>query len=353
MSRSRPSVFTSAFRSALPGVLPVLFLLGCGEAPAPEGAAGAVAADDPQARLPEPMSVEPAPQSEPPAAAAVDCTKPPTARKDQVCWRWRCDRASLSEGTWSGNLAACTAGDISATGRANALKLVNLYRFLAQMPEVKADAGKNAMAQSCALMQNANGMLSHTPPTTWKCYTTAGAGSASLSNIAGAPGVRAVDLYMADPGSPTNIGHRRWLLANSLGPIGLGSTLAGATGYSCLQVIGGTGTAGKSWIAWPPPGPVPIEMFSAVSSSPLDTIGWTIQSDTINLKGASATVKDGTTVIPFTNTQLGNNYGSQYAIRFTPTSTTWRAQAGHTYNVTITGSGIATINYSVQPTACP
>ena len=349
MSISRPSVFASV----LLGVLPALLLLGCGQASGPEGAASWATAEEPQALLPEPMSVEPAPQSESPVAAAVDCAKPPTARKDLVCWRWRCDRANLSEGSWSGDLAACTAGDISATGRNNALKLVNLYRFLAQMPEVKADASKNASAQSCALMQHANGMLSHSPPTTWKCYATAGAGSASLSNIASAPGVRAVDLYMADPGSPTNVGHRRWLLSNSLGPIGLGSTLAGTTGYSCLQVIGGTGTAGKSWIAWPPPGPVPIEMFSAISSSPLDAIGWTIQSDNINLKGASATVKDGTTVIPFTSTQLGNNYGSTYAIRFTPTSTSWRAQAGHTYNVTISGSGFTSINYSVQPTACP
>ena len=158
---------------------------------------------------------------------------------------------------------------------------------------------------------------------------------------------------MADPGNPTTIGHRRWILSNSLGPVGLGSTLVGTTGYSCMQVIGGTGAAGKSWMAWPPPGPVPIEMFNAVSFAPLDTVGWTIQSDTINLKGASATVKDGTTAVPFTTTQLGSNYGSKYAIRFTPTSTTWRAQAGHTYNVTITGSGIAPINYSVQPTICP
>ena len=129
--------------------------------------------------------------------------------------------------------------------------------------------------------------------------------------------------------------------------------MVGSTGYSCLQVIGGTGAAGKAWTAWPPPGVVPIEMFTAVSFGPLDVVGWTLQSDSINLAGATVTVKDGTTVVPFTTTQLGGGYGSRYAIRFNPTSTTWRAQAGHTYNVRVTGPGFAPISYSVKPVTCP
>ena len=59
-----------------------------------------------------------------------------------MCWRWRCDRINRSEGTWSGNLASCTAGDISAAGRANALRMVNLYRFLGGLSAVTADATK-------------------------------------------------------------------------------------------------------------------------------------------------------------------------------------------------------------------
>ena len=48
-----------------------------------------------------------------------------------VCARWKADRADLSEGTWTGDVTSCTAGDIGATARANALRLVNLYRWLA------------------------------------------------------------------------------------------------------------------------------------------------------------------------------------------------------------------------------
>ncbi len=333
-----------------------LLLLACGDAPLEEGAppaSPAAEADDSTPRLPEPMSVEPPAPSPAVSEAAVNCSVAPTTRKDLVCWRWRCDRSNRSEGTWSGNLASCAAGDISAAGRGNALKLVNLYRFLGGLPAVTSDASKNAAAQKCALMQHANGTLSHTPPTTWKCYSADGATAASRSNIATAPGVSAVDLYMADPGNPTTIGHRRWILSRSLGPIGLGSTLVGSAGYSCMHVIGGSGTASYAYQAWPPPGPVPIELFSAVSFAPLDTVGWTVQSDTINLSGATATLKDGSTVVPTTTTTLGSGYGSTYAIRFAPTASTWRAQAGHTYNVTITKAGLSPITYAVQPTACP
>lgn len=348
----------STSRSLLQSLLLPLpwLLLSCGDA-APEDAAPPVPetaeSDEFAPRLPEPMSVEQPMPTAPPAEAAVDCSVAPTARKDLVCWRWRCDRINRSEGTWSGNLASCTAGDISAAGRANALRMVNLYRFLGGLSAVTADATKNAAAQKCALMEHANGTLSHTPPTTWKCYSSEGATAAGRSNIATAPGVSAVDLYMADPGNPTTIGHRRWILSRSLGPIGLGSTLVGSAGYSCMHVIGGSGMASYAYQAWPPPGPVPIEMWNAVSFAPLDTVGWTVQSDTINLTGATATLKDGSTVVPTSTTTLGPGYGSNYAIRFAPTSTSWRALAGHTYNVTITKTGMTPITYAVQPTACP
>jgi uncharacterized protein YkwD len=170
---------------------PALLLLSCGDVPIDEAAppsdeTGEASAQAP--RLPEPMRVEgPMPQA-PVSEAAIDCNVAPTARKDLVCWRWRCDRMNRSEGSWSGNLASCNAGDISTAGRQNALKLVNLYRFLGGLPAVTTDATKNAAAQKCALMQHANGTLSHTPPTTWKCYSADGASAAGRSNIAGAPG---------------------------------------------------------------------------------------------------------------------------------------------------------------------
>ena len=260
-----------------------------------------------------------------------------------VCARWKADRADLSEGTWTGSVASCDPGDLTGAGRANALRQVNLFRFLAGLPGVTEDATKTTNAQACALLEHANKMLSHMPPETWTCYMSAGATAAGQSNIATTAGVRAVGLYMNDRGNETTVGHRRWILSNSLGPVGLGST----SGYSCLMTIGGSGKAAKAYAAWPPPGDVP---FAAITiEGPVDTVGWSIQSDTINLASAQVTVTDGTATLPVTVMQLPANYGSKYAISFVPMG--WSSAAGHAYTVTVTGTATP-ISYTVNVVGC-
>jgi hypothetical protein len=261
-----------------------------------------------------------------------------------VCNRWKSDRASLAEGTWSGSVSGCNAGDVASPGRENALKLVNLYRWLVGLPAVSSDASRNSQAQECALMMDANNALSHTPPTSWACYSSAGASAAGKSNIATTPGVKAVDLYIADPGNATTMGHRRWILSNSLGPIGLGST----SSYSCMWVIGGSGGGSNPWTAFPPPGPVPIALFS-VSYAPIDSTGWTIQSDSISFGSVQATVSDGGNSLPVNVVKLASGYGSSSAINLVPQG--WKAQAGHTYQVTVTGAS-QPISYAVEVVSC-
>lgn len=261
-----------------------------------------------------------------------------------LCARWKGDRADLSEGSWSGSVNGCNPGDISAAGRANALKLVNLYRFIAGLPEVTNDATRDQKAEACALMMTANNQLNHTPPMNWTCYSAAGAEAAGKSNIASTAGVSGVDLYMADPGNPTTIGHRRWILSGSLGPVGLGST----NSYSCLWVIGGSGQGNQPYTAWPSAGLFPIQAISASFSS-VDANGWTIQSDSMNLSGASVTITDGGQSRPVTVTQLLGGYGSTYAIRMLPQG--WTSQAGHTYSVSVTGIA-QPFNYDVEMVNC-
>ena len=269
---------------------------------------------------------------------------PVPTRAEEVCARWKADRADLAEGSWSGSVASCNAGDIGATGRQNALKLVNLYRFLHELPPVTTNASHDADAQACALMMHANGQLSHTPPMSWSCYSTGGDTAAGNSNIASTPGVEAVDLYVADPGNETTMGHRRWILSNSLGPIGLGST----TDASCMWVIGGSGNAGKPWAAWPPPGPVPIEAMTA-SWAGTDETGWTVQSQGIDVRGAQITVTEGGSQLPVQTAALQNGFGSRYAVRFNPQG--WTSQVGRSYSVALTGIG-QPINYEVEFVSC-
>ncbi len=262
-----------------------------------------------------------------------------------MCNRWKADRQSLSEGAWSGSVSACNAGDVAAPGRENALKLVNLYRWMVGLPAVTTDGSRNSQAQACALMMHANGTLSHSPPSSWTCYSSDGANAAGKSNIATTAGVQAVDLYIADPGNQTTMGHRRWILSNGLGPIGLGST----SGYSCMWVIGGSGGGNNPWTAFPPPGPVPIDLFD-VSWASIDSTGWTIQSDSINLSGAQVSITDGGTNRPVNVVTLQGGYGSSHAINLIPQG--WQAQAGHTYQVNVTGIA-QPISYAVEVVNCP
>lgn len=261
-----------------------------------------------------------------------------------ICSKWKADRGNLDEGTWSGSVASCNAGDIGPPGRENALRLVNLYRHLVGLPAVTTATDRDQQAQACALMMHANGSLSHTPPTNWACYSADGASAAGKSNIASTAGVRGVDLYIADPGNATTMGHRRWILSNTLGPIGLGST----SNYSCMWVIGGAASGNNKWTAFPPPGPVPADLFT-VSWASVDSTGWTIQSDTISLAGAQVTVTSSGQNLPVTVTQLQSGYGSKYAISLRPSG--WTSQAGNTYSVSVTGLS-EPIQYDVEVISC-
>ncbi|MBZ5714117.1 CAP domain-containing protein [Nannocystis pusilla] len=254
----------------------------------------------------------------------------------------------MSEGTWSGAVAGCTAGDTGAPGRDNALRLVNLYRWLAGLPPVGHDAGLNAKAQQCALMMHAEGMLSHDPDVMWACYTAEGAQAAMNSNISATPGVVAVDLYMVDPGNATTFGHRRWILSRSLGPIGLGSTSVN----SCMWVIGGQAGAGAEWTAWPPPGIVPLAAIHVpeVPWADVDETGWTIQSDEIDVGAAQVTIRENGVEKPVKLTTLQGGFGSSSAIAMTPQG--WVSEAGKTYTVQVDGVP-QPFSYEVQVVACP
>lgn len=264
-----------------------------------------------------------------------------------TCGRWNADRVELSEGTWSGNVETCDPGDISAEGRANALRLYNLYRWLADLPAVETTDELNQMAQACALLQEANDSLSHDPPMTWKCWTQLGADGAGSSNISTGSGVASADGYMLDPGNETTLGHRRWILSNTLGPIGLGST---GNGASCMQNLDGKGNVGKPWQAYPPPGIFPLQAFAAAkyNRTTVDEVGWSIQSDDIDLARAEVTVTSNGETLPVATTVLEQWYGSKFAIRFTPED--WQSAPG-TYHVAV--AGIATpIEYDVEVVDC-
>jgi hypothetical protein len=269
------------------------------------------------------------------------------ATPEGVCARWKADRADLSEGTWTGNAMSCDVGDMDPNARAAALRSLNVYRWLADLPTMTTDPQKDMDAQACALLQRANNSLSHTPPSSWMCYMDAGAKAAGRCNISSGPAVSSVDGYMLDPGNETTIGHRRWILSNSMGPTGIGGT----DRHSCLMTTGNM-RVGKAWQAWPAPGVIPIQAMQSgfgqwVQS--IDSTGWTVQSDTVDLNSATVTVTSGGMALPVTVTQLMPGYGSRFAFRFNPMG--WKTEAGKTYTVEVGGAPMP-IKYDVQVVDC-
>jgi uncharacterized protein YkwD len=279
-------------------------------------------------------------------ASTEDTPATDPSEKETVCTRWTTDRADLSEGAWIGNTDTCDAGELSQNGIDNALRLVNLYRWLSGLPEVEVNSTLNSKAQECALMMHDYGGLSHNPtPDVFGCYSEDGSEAAGKSNLSPYAGVYSVDLYMSDPGNETTLGHRRWILSNGLGPIGLGST----SEYSCMYVIGGAANDTAAWAAWPPAGVVPYELMNLAWAT-LEETGWSLQSDSVDLTNAmvTLTLDDGTN-LPVTVNQLGEYYGSKWAISMVPNG--WFSEPGRSYDVHVEATG-GVIDYTVDLVDC-
>lgn len=281
-----------------------------------------------------------------PAAMSAGTGAPPTmpsGAAGDICARWKADHANLSEGTWSGDAASCTVGDMTKEARDSAYRLHTLYRFMAGLDPVPMTDDNNEKAQTCALLMTANGMISHMPASTWKCYTMEGAMIANASSLSSGGAVSSVEGYMIDPGNPTTLGHRRWVLSSMLAGVGFGSSGK----FSCQYQPAARAKGGKPWIAWPPPGQVPLQAMGSTWSS-IDKTGWSIQSDTVDLKSAQVSIMSGGMSLPVTITQLGSGYGSTYAISMVPMG--WKAAVG-TYSVSVSGTSMP-ISYEVNIVDC-
>ncbi len=224
----------------------------------------------------------------------------------------------------------------------SALRMTNFYRMAADMPDLTLSTTYSSNAQLCAVMMKANKTISHSPPSSWTCYTAAGAQSAGQSNLAaGMQLTAAVMAFMEDYGASnaTALGHRRWILGNWIGPTGFGY----ADAYTCMHVVGSNRGA-RPWVAWPPAGEVPVdEVF--------DRTGWSFQSDVFEPTGVE--VSSGGVKRSVSMTKLSGGYGSTYAISFVPQG--WTTQAGQVYQVTVTGASSSAsyrVSYPVKPVSC-
>jgi uncharacterized protein YkwD len=204
---------------------------------------------------------------------------------------------------WSGSTADCRAGSESPTSAAATIATVNYFREMNRLaPVALAGAAVNGKAQAAALMFEANNNISHTPDSSWKCYTQAGAEAAGRSNIAlGIAGARTVPAYVEDNGSYNEaVGHRRWILYPRARVFGTGST----TRANALWVVSDTegSRPGQDVIAWPPQGYVPW---------PLVYTRWSVSSNLApyaNYSSARVTVSVAGTKLPVRQLPVHNGY---------------------------------------------
>ncbi len=166
--------------------------------------------------------------------------------------------------SWTGSTGSCDPGVISPASHAATLQSLNFVRSLAGLQPVRFSPRLSAKAQQTALVMAANRSLSHSPPSSWRCWTPTAYSTAGRSNLALAyPEMSSGDvvrLYMDDSGaSNTAAGHRRWVLNPFAGVMGNGST----TEANSLVVIGKSNyrRANPAWVTWPTAGwfPAPME----------------------------------------------------------------------------------------------
>jgi hypothetical protein len=203
-------------------------------------------------------------------AAAVDVSS-----RHSVLRFYR-DAYLATQGTplgWTGSQAACTPGTTSTAYRDAITSRINFFRAMAGVPGAIAFSDQaNQLAQAAALMMSANRSLSHTPPSDWLCYSSAGAEGAGSANLhlSGAP-ADPITGYMRDAGAGNAaLGHRRWLLYPQTQTMGTGDVPAagGYPGANALVVFDGFMWQSRpavrdGFVAWPPPGFVPYPVVFA------------------------------------------------------------------------------------------
>lgn len=163
-----------------------------------------------------------------------------------------------AELAWTGNTSSCDPGTISQLALDRSLVRLNYFRKICGLPyNMVWNQAWFADCQKAALMMYANNALSHTPPSSWKCYTAEGAAAAGISNIAlGSPSYhssRTISGWIEDTGAGNKaVGHRRWMLFSRAKEYGLGCTV-GSSVLHCIEHTADPITSNTpAYIAYPP-----------------------------------------------------------------------------------------------------
>lgn len=275
----------------------------------------------------------------------------PALREEaEVCDAWAMGHSEDATNPWMAGGAACDAGSMPMEAIDDTVRRVNMYRWLAGMPDITYDGSAHGELMDCASMMSQNDALSHDPPMSWTCWTAGGADAAGRSNIAfgySSPG-DAIDGYMTDVGT-MSLGHRRWILGRRLGSVEVGFSVSGGRPGQCLGVFDRSGSSDRRWTAYPNPGFAPIGMVEERRGT---AVTWSLQANDFDLPAStSVTVEEiGSELERPVFSYLTGGNGPPPSVGFTPQG--WSPGAGSTYRVTVSGTEIGDIIYETTLVAC-
>lgn len=270
------------------------------------------------------------------------CVEPdpdhPLTRTDaHVCERWTADYAERAARVYTPGSGRCDPGSLDGDAHDDAMRRLNLYRWLVGLEPAGVDWGHQELAQYAAVVYDVNGAISHDLDASWTCYTPEAADAADSSNIA--LGYRSaaatIDGYVGDTGVPS-LGHRRWCLHPDLDDVGFGHHGSGGAMWA-------HGSSPKNvrmpYVAYPPPGPVPASIAEGE---------WSFSTDR-GLRGATVAVVDLSTdsEVPITPVYKDEGYG-QDTIGWTMPG---RPSPGDRYEVSVVAPGGEWV-YEVRFVSC-
>jgi uncharacterized protein YkwD len=257
--------------------------------------------------------------------------------------------------SWTGSQSSCVPGTTSAAFRDAVLQRINYFRAMAGVPaNVTFSDASNLKAQAAALMMSANGQLSHSPDTSWKCYTTEGATGAGSSDLyLGSYSWNAISGYMLDPGSGNSAaGHRRWILYPQTQVMGTGDIPTSSSYYSANALVvfdthysDPRPTTRDGFVAWPPPGYVPYPIVYA---------RWSFSYPSADFSAAAVTMTSNGASVSLAQSAVANGYGENTLVWIPlgmSDSATWsRPSADTSYNVTVSNVKIGGVARSFSYT---
>lgn len=237
---------------------------------------------------------------------------------------------------WTGNHAACGEGTTSAAFRQAVQLRINYFRAMAGVPATVILSDEfTAKAQKAALMMSVNRQLSHSPDSSWICYSAEGAEAAGKSNLyLGVYGPNAISGYIYDPGSGNYaVGHRRWILYPQTESMGSGD-IPPAAGYPASNALwvfdanirGPRPATREEFVAWPPPGYVPSQVVYP---------RWSFSYARADFSNALVSMRQGSVPVALVQQTVVNGYGENTLVWEPQISLGVPPASDTTYTVTV------------------